>query len=270
MSRFGLDRRQFLRLPLALLLAPAACLRPGPLRAETVVRRSAYDVGVGMLYNALSLDLAGTVSESVDREAGRYEFRAVGQGRRIANRVESRGGRLGGRWAPLESTAWFDVAGRESRTDLKYDYQRSTVEYHYRGETFFLRRRRVADDVLAIPPGLHVDDVFSAILNYSDGLWTPGADGVYRTMVARRRRPASEGPDDVQPHYRAELVPFVMRVEADAATGKPTASFDLTRFSSWARESEPARIQFGADRRPEAIVASLILGTSVDIRVKAP
>jgi hypothetical protein len=264
MSRFGLNRRQFLTLPLALLLAPVASLR-----AETLVRRSAYDVGVGLLYNALSFDLSGTVSESVDREAGRYEIKAVGQGSRIANRVESRGVRVGGRWAPLESHSWFDVAGRESRTELKYDHTRRTVEYHYRGETFFRRRRRVGDDLLPVAEGLHVDDVISALLNYADGVWPPGPDGVYRTVVARRRRPESEGPDDVQPQYRAELVPFTMRVERDAETGKPAATFDFTRFSSWARESKPARIVFGDDRRPELLAASLILGTSVSVRFKS-
>jgi hypothetical protein len=264
MSRFGLNRRQFLTLPLALLLAPAASLR-----AETLVKQSAYDVGVALLYNALSFDMAGTVSESVDRGAGRYEIKAIGQGSRIANRVESRGVRLGGRWAPLESTSWFDVAGRVSRTELKYDYTRRTVEYHYRGETFFRRRQRVGDDLVPMAEGLHVDDVISALLNYAEDLWHPGADGVFRTVVARRRRPESEGPDDVQGQYRAELVPFTMRLEPDAETGKPAATFDFTRFSSWARESKPARIVFGRDRRPELIAASLILGTSVSIRFKS-
>lgn len=264
MSRFGLKRREFLTLPLAFILASARALR-----AEALVRRSAYDVGVGLLYNALSLDLAGTVSESVDRAAGRYEIRAVGQGSRIANRVESRGAWLAGRWVPLESRSWFDIAGRVSRTELKYDHLRRTVEYHYRGETFFLRRQRVADDVVAMAEGLHVDDVISALLNYAEDLWRPGPDGVYRTVVVRRHRPESEGPDDVQAQYRAELVPFTMRLERDVATQKATATFDFTRFSSWARESRPARIVFGDDRRPELIAASLILGTSVSIRFKS-
>jgi hypothetical protein len=84
--------------------------------------------------------------------------------------------------------------------------------------------------------------------------------------VRRTRRP-DEGPDDVEKAYRAEVVPFVLRVQPDPQTGKMAASFDLTRFSSWARESEPARITFGPDRRPETITASLMLGTSVIVRL---
>lgn len=269
MSTSGLGRRQFLTLPLALLLAQAVPLRTRSLGAETLLRRGRYEVDVALLYHALSLDLAGTLSEAVDREAGRYEVQAVGQGSRIANRVQARGVRLAGRWVPIESTSWFDVVGRESRTALKYDHARRTVEYHFRGETFLLRRPRVVDDLVAIPEGLHVDDVVSAILNYADGLWQPRADGTYHTIVARRRRSESEGPDDAQQYYQAELVPFIMRVERDAETGKPAASFDLTRFSSWARQSKPARIVFDDERRPQLIAASLILGTSVSIRFKS-
>lgn len=265
MSRYGLDRRQFLTLPLALLLAPLtrAWAREG-------VRQEAYAVDVGVLYNIMSFELRGTLTERIDRAAGRYELAAVGQGARIANRVESRGVRRAGRWAPLEGLAWFQVAGREARSEFKYNYARRTVEYHYRGETFLLRRRRVADDVVAIPEGSHVDDVMSAILNYADGLWDAGADGVYRTRVVRRRRPEKEGPDDVQSYYRAELVPFTMQVRKDRASGRPAALVDLTGFSSWARDDDPARIVFGPDRRPELIAASLILGTSVSIRLQDP
>ena len=73
-------------------------------------------------------------------------------------------------------------------------------------------------------------------------------------------------PDDVDRRYRAELVPFELRVTTEAG-GRATALLDMTRFSSWAREDEPARIVFGADRRPESITASLILGTSLTIRI---
>jgi hypothetical protein len=40
--------------------------------------------------------------------------------------------------------------------------------YHYREDTFFLRRLRVADDVVSIPHGMHLDDSVSAALNYAD------------------------------------------------------------------------------------------------------
>jgi hypothetical protein len=263
MSRQSIDRRRFLTLSLLLLLGPAPRVR-----AQTQRREGAYDVDVALLYNALSLEMAGTVQEAMDRAAGRYEIRAVGEGARISNRIESTGIRRDGRWAPLRATAWFKVAGRESQSELAYDYERRTVHYRYRGETFFLRRLRQADDTIAIPEGLHVDDVMSAVLNYSDRVWPKEADGTYRTSVVRRRRPENEGPDDVQKVYRAEIVPFMLKVTSDPATGKPIAVFDLTRFSSWAREGTPGRIVFSPDGRPESITASLILGTSVNIRFK--
>ena len=85
------------------------------------------------------------------------------------------------------------------------------------------------------------------------------------TRVVRRQRIPGERPDDAERRYRAELVPFELRV-ASEANGRATALLDMTRFSSWAREEEPARIVFGADRRPESITATLILGTSLAIK----
>lgn len=260
-----MDRRGFLTLSLALVLAPLARAR-----AAGQHRRAAYDVDVGILYNALTFELKGTVEETVDRTAGRYEIRAVGQGARISNRVDSQGLWREGRWAPLRSTSWFQVAGREFLTELAYDYERRSVGYHYRGETFFLRRLRVADDVVTIPEGVRVDDALSAVLNYSEGYWPPERDGTYRSHVVRRRRPKNEKPDDVQKIYRAELVPLVLHAAPNAESGKPGARFDLTRFSSWAREDQPARIVFGPHRRPESVTASLVLGTSVSIRIESP
>ncbi len=260
-----LSRREFLTVfPLGLALAPWA-------RAWAAAdqRTDAYEVAVGILYNALGLDLTGTLQEAVDRAGGHYEMKAEGQGSRIANRVESRGIRRHGRWAPVRGTSWFQVAGRESRTEILYDYERRRIEYHFRGETFFLRRLRVVDDTISMPD-TPVDDAMSALLNYADGVWPAESDGTYRTHIVRRSRPANEGPDDVQAAYRAELAPFVLRVQTDRETGRPTAVFDLTRFSSWARESRPGKIVFGEGRRPEQITASLILGTSVSIRFKSP
>jgi len=82
---------------------------------------------------------------------------------------------------------------------------------------------------------MHVDDFISATLNYADGRWPPQADGSLQTHVIRRKKADDEGPDDVQTSYRAELVPFSLKVAPDPESGKLTALFDLTRFSSWAK-----------------------------------
>lgn len=264
MSRNLLDRRQFLTLPLALALAPLASAF-----GATDGRRSDYAVDIAILYGTMSFRLTGTIEETIDRAAGRYEVRAVGQGRGIANRLESAGTLRSGRWAPLRSRSWVQVAGRETVTEITYDHDRGAADYRTRGETFFLRRLRVAEDVVHFS-ATPVDDVISALLNYSDRRWVANPAGVYQTHIVRRKRSPREGPDDVQKVYRAEVVPLVLEVKPDPETGKPTAVFDLTRFSSWARESEPARIVFGPDGRPERISSSLMLGTSITIQMTAP
>lgn len=264
LSRRLLSRRQFLTVPCAFLLAPLARAR-GELRS----RAAGYTVDVKILYGALSLGLTGGIEETVDRSGGRYEVTIAGEGSGIANRIESRGILHDGRWAPLHTAAWFQVRGRESRSQAIYDYAARIIEYHFRGETFFLRKLRVADDVVRIPGRIPVDDVISATLNYAEGRWTAQADGSLYTHVVRRQRRENEGPDDVEKHYQAELVPFVLRVRTSPETGRPTALFDLTRFSSWARESQPAEIVFGPERRPESISSSLILGTSVLIQIRS-
>ena len=274
MSRKAIDRRQFLTLPLALLLTPLARVY-----AATGAHKAPYGVDVSILYGALTFRVEGTLSETIDRPGGRYDVAIAGEGDGIANRIESTGILRQGRWAPLRTQSFFTVKGRESRSNITYDYARRGIDYHFKGETFFLRRLRIADDFLPIPEGLAVDDSISATLNYADQLWTPQADGNFVTHVVRRKRAENEGPDDVQKHYRAELVPFalkvavefiplVLRVVADPESGKPTALFDMSGFSSWAREDRPARIVFGPDRRPELIESSLILGTSVTIRLR--
>jgi hypothetical protein len=235
--------------------------------AAVETRKGDYAADVAILYRLFSLRLAGTIDEVVDRSAGRYDVTISGEGTSIANRIECHGVLREGRWHPTRSTSWFQVVGREARTDLTYDWSARTAEYHYKGETFLLRRIRVADDVLALSPG-PVDDAISAILNYADGRWTPESDGSLRTRVVRRRRRANEGPDDVDTVYRAELLPVVLKIGPDPESKKPTAWFDLRGFSSWAREDRPARIVFGADRRPELIASSLILGTSITIQLK--
>ena len=105
------------------------------------------------------------------------------------------------------------------------------------------------------------------LLNYRDGLWTPRPDGRLLTHVVRRRRAENEGPDDVAASYRAELMPLELKIEPEPQTRKSARCSISARFSSWARENRPARIVFDDDRRPALITGSMILGTSVTIRL---
>lgn len=260
MSTYLMSRRQFVAVPLVLLFAKSS---PAVGGAELV--KATYAADVGILYDMLTLQLKGSIEERIDRASGEYRVVAAGAGPGIANRFDSAGVLRNGRWAPVESRSWFDIRGRHSRTEIVYDWRRRKIEYHARGETFFVRRVRVVDDVLSIADATHIDDVMSATLNYADGLWRPDVDGTHRTLVVRRRRDDNEGPDDVAGSYRAELVPFEL-TSVPEASGKASAHFDLSRFSSWARTSRPARIIFGHSRRPELITSSMILGTSVTIR----
>jgi hypothetical protein len=214
----------------------------------------------------LTFHLDGTIEESIDRTTSDYHVVIAGEGSSIANRIESWGKLRGGRWTPIRSRSWFKVRGRLSRTEIDYDHARRIIEYRARGETFFLRRLRVVEDVVTVPEGTHVDDAVSATLNYADGLW-PARDGTLQTFVVRRRRTEDEGPDDVAAGYRAELAPLEARLTPDTGSGKSSAAFDLSPFSSWIRPSSPARIVFGADRRPELITTSMILGSSIKIRL---
>jgi hypothetical protein len=225
-------------------------------------------VRVDLLFGVFRLEQAGTIDETIDRRRGRYEVRIDGQGDGIASAIESHGTLRDGRWAPLHTRSRFVVHGRESRLDIQYDYERGQIDFHGRQETFLLRRLRVTDDLLPVPATGSLDDVVSAALNFADGRWRPVTDGTLATQVVRRRRGAREGTDDVESSYRAEIVPLVLRVEADGVTGRSAARFDLTRFSSWARESEPARIVFGPDRRPAQFSSTLMLGTTVTALVR--
>src|SRR2546428_11911223 len=176
MSRQIIDRRQFLTLPLALFLAPLA-------RAQAAVEahRAPYGVDVSLVYGALAYRVEGTLTETIDRPSGRYDVAIAGEGDGIANRIESVGILRQGRWAPLQTRSFFSVKGRESRSDITYDHAKRSVAYRFKGETFFLRKLRVADDVLTIPEGMYVDDSISATLNYTDQLWVAQADGTFLT-----------------------------------------------------------------------------------------
>lgn len=253
-------RRVFLALPFTLLFR-----RLAPVAAAPQVFKGTYTADVGILYDTLTLQLRGNIEEIVNYAAGDYRVIMTGAGANIKNRFVSSGVLRDGRWKPVHSESWFDIRGRESRTDVAYDWPMRRIRYRARGETFFLRRVRVVDDVVLLSDGTHVDDVITATLNYADQRWQADADGVHRTLVVRRRRSEAEGPDDVASSYRAEIVPFELKTVPDPS-GKSTALFDLSRFSSWAKSSEPARIVFTSTRRPELITTSMILGTSVTIR----
>lgn len=261
-----ISRRQLLTLPLALLVPAAARgLFLGESLAQGRVVRGTYAAEVGIFYDMLTLRLRGSIEETVDRGSGEYRVLATGTGPGIANRFDSSGILRNERWAPIRSEAWFDIRGRQTRTEVVYDWRKRQIQYNARGETFFLRRVRVVDDVLPLDDGAHVDDVMSATLNYAERRWQPDADGIRRTLVVRRRRAENEGPDDVAASYRAEVVTLDLKPAPDTS-GKATAIFDLSPFSSWAKPSQPARIVFAHTRRPELITTSMILGTSVTIR----
>ncbi|HWC03938.1 MAG TPA: hypothetical protein VHF87_14370 [Methylomirabilota bacterium] len=259
-----LGRRTLLGMALAWVLVPSRRAS-----AESESRRGTFSARATMLYGAFRFEESGTIHESIDRTAGRYEVRITGHGPSMSTEIESTGTLRAGRWAPLRFTDRFVVYGRESRLDIAFDHARRLVQYRGRSETFLLRRLRVTDDDVSVPAGVHVDDVVSATLNYAEARWPPESDGRLVTRIVRRERIRGERPDDAAGRYRAELVPFELRVGPDT-DGRATALLDLTRFSSWAREDEPARIVFSADRRPEAITASLILGTSLAIRFGPP
>lgn len=263
MSTPVIGRRRFLTYPLFFLLS-------GPLNALAELRPTvgSYAADIRIFYDMLSLELRGSIEEFVDRPRGQYRITARGRGRGIENHVESSGVLRSGRWTPLRTESSFDVRGRHSRLEIAYDWAKRHIEYHARAETFFMRRLRVVDDVLPVPDWMHVDDVMSAALNFADGRWPAEANGVHRTFVVRRRRADNERPDDVASSYKAETVPLDLRI-ISSPSSESTGLFDLSRFSSWAKPSEPARIVFSENRRPQVVETSLILGTSVTIRFSA-
>src|SRR3989442_3550814 len=107
MSKKAIDRRQFLTLPLALLLTPLARVY-----AATGAHKAPYGVDVSILYGALTFRVEGTLSETIDRPGGRYDVAIAGEGDGIANRVESTGILRQGRWAPPRTQSFFTLKGR--------------------------------------------------------------------------------------------------------------------------------------------------------------
>src|SRR2546425_10566414 len=113
MSMLLMDRRDFLTLPVALVLARLA--RVG---AEPAIRRGQYAADVGVLHDMLTFHLDGAIEESIDRTAGQYHVAIAGDGASISNRLEPWALLRGGRWAPVGSRSWFKVRGGVSRAEV--------------------------------------------------------------------------------------------------------------------------------------------------------
>ena len=227
-----------------------------------------YQLDLSVLFNFLTFSLTGTVVQEVDRRAGRYQVTMEGKGTAISTKTEATGIIRDGRFKPVESRSVHIFRGRQNTSTTTYDYEGQRIELHAVTHTLLLGRRRQVDGVLALPPGHHVDDLVSTELNFASNTLERDADGTYHTLVVRRARAEDEGPDDVSPDgYQVELVPLRFRPSPDVATGRLTALVDITRFSSWARSHQPARVTFAPDRRLESMQSSLILGTRLSVRV---
>lgn len=229
-----------------------------------------YQMNLSVLFNLFTLSLSGTVTQEIDRRAGKYRVVTEGQGTAMSTRSEATGLIQNGRFKPLEMRAVHLVRGLRNTSNTTYDYARERAEIHGVTHTLLLGRPRQVDDVLTLPRGRPVDDLVSAALNFAADTLEHDADGTYYTWVIRRARAENEGPDDVSPDgYRAELVPLRFRPTADPATGRLAAQIDITRFSSWARAGQPAQLTFGRDRQLESVQSALLYGTTLSVRVTA-
>jgi hypothetical protein len=257
----AMSRRQLLSLPFGLLVLPALAA------AEPVRRKTfSYHANMAVLFDLLTFNVTGTVVEEIDQAAGQYRVVLTGEGSGVTHRSESSGIIRAGRFLPVTHWSAGSVRGRDNRSLTKYDYGRGTIELHSRYYTLFLGRLRQLDDVLKIPAGQQVDDIISAAeLPRVRPERTPR---VLRTQVVRRAKAENEGPDDVSASgYRAELVPLRFQTRTDPTTGRLTAMIDITRFSAWARSNRPALVTFDQTRHVESMTSSLILGSTVSLRL---
>jgi len=258
-----LSRRAFLMAPLPLALVPREAPAAPPLGEPWN-----FSVDVGVLFDLITFTLKGVLVKEIDHAAGRYRITVNGEGDNISVHTDASGVIRQGRFVPVDLHSTSTIRGRPSRLDLRYDHDRGTVEYHSVSQTFFLGRRRQVDDVLKLPPDRHVDDLLSAELNFSANMLDRDPDGTYRTYIVRRVRPENEGPDDVSPSgYRAELVPLRFQVAPGETPGRLRALIDITGFSSWARQNQPAQVIFGPDRHLESVQTKLMLGTTFKARL---
>ena len=238
-------------------------------RAESPSRsQDTYKVDVGVLYGLLSVTLSSTIVQEIDPAGRRYRVTMEGKGAGVAHRTESAGIIRDGRFLPTESRLYQTLRGRDTTVSIAYDYARGLIDYHSVSHTLFLGRRRQVDDLLRVPEGRPVDDLVSAYLNFgANKLENDGAGG-YEAVVVRRAWKDNEGPDDVSPSgYRATLAPVRFRVAPDPATGGLQGHLDMTSLSSWARASQPARVSFDAARHLRSFQSTLILGTTITVRL---
>lgn len=247
------------------LVIGATLLFAAPARAE---REVPYTVEARLLGGLMRFEMHGTLVERVDPGTGRFAVRANGRGSGIETLLDSRGVLHENRWVPEATVLHVSLWGRIYRTELQHDVRARLVRYRSRGESFFLRQLRLTDDTLTLEPGLHIDDLCSAYVNYAERRWAPDAGGVFRTHLVRRSENPQPGPDG-RPAYRAELRPLVIEPSRADGEARATALIDITGFSSWALATWPARVAFGADRRPERIDFRLRYGTTVAIRFGA-
>ena len=261
----GISRRQFL------VLASSFPVLARPARAEGPSRsQDTYKVDVGVLYGLLSVSLSGTVVQEIDLPARRYRVTIEGKGAGADHRTESSGIiRDGdGRFLPTASRLYQTIRGRETTVSIAYDYGRGLIDYHSVSYTLLLGRRRQVDDTLRVPDRQPVDDLASAYLNFAAHKLEGDGAGGYRALVVRRAWKDNEGPDDVAPGgYRAMLAPVRIQVGPDPATGGLQGHLDMTSLSSWARPSQPARVSFDAARHLQSFQTSLILGTTITVRL---
>jgi hypothetical protein len=256
-------RRLLAAIPAALLVTRGRAL--GLENGRSVL---GYHLDLSVLFNVLTLSMTGTVTQEIDRKAGRYRVTMNGKGIGISTGTEATGLIQDGRFKPLESRSFHVIRGRSNTSVTTYDYARQRAELHAVAYTLLLSRRRQIDDAIALPQDRPVDDLVSAALNFAAGTLDREADGTYYTSVMRRKRAENEGTDDVAPDgYRAELVPLRFRPAPDGPDGRLSALIDITRFSSWARSDQPARVVFAPDRLLESVQSSLILGTTLSVRV---
>src|SRR5262245_16539202 len=255
----------------AFLLSSAAWAFLGPrlaTGAESSRSEDAYKVDVGVLYGLLTLTLSGSVHQEVDPAAGRYRLKMEGHGAGATHRTESAGIVRDGRCYPTETRLYQSIRGRETTVSVAYDYTRRFVEYHSVGHTLLLGRRRQVDDTLRIPEGQPVDDLASAYLNFAANKLESDGAGGYRTLIVRRAWKDNEGPDDVSPGgYRAILAPVRVQVAPDPATGGFRGHLDMTSLSSWARANQPAKVTFDQHRHLQSFQTSLILGTTITVKL---